>query len=96
MTSSAQAPPRAADQALSPKGSGIALTVIVSCQLMLIVDASIYDAFLAKLQDEGGYLVSPEEKVKIFRRFYRIEREGRPSGHGIGLSIDAEEFRKEF
>ncbi len=29
----------------------------------LVVEASIYDAFLAKLQEEGGYLVSTEEKV---------------------------------
>ena len=36
---------------------------------------------------DSGCGVPPEEKVKIFRRFYRIEREGRPSGHGIGLSI---------
>lgn len=31
----------------------------------LIVDASIYDLFLAKLQEEGGYLVTPEEKCKL-------------------------------
>ena len=36
---------------------------------------------------DSGCGVPPEEKVKIFRRFYRIEQEGRPSGHGIGLSI---------
>src|SRR6186997_596296 len=28
----------------------------------VLVDASIYDSFLKQLQDEGGYLVSPEEK----------------------------------
>jgi sulfoacetaldehyde dehydrogenase len=28
----------------------------------LVVEAAIYDAFLAQLQKEGGYLVSPEEK----------------------------------
>jgi sulfoacetaldehyde dehydrogenase len=31
----------------------------------LLVEATVYDAFLAKLQEEGGYLVSPEEKVKL-------------------------------
>lgn len=31
----------------------------------LIVEASVYDAFLEQLQKEGGYLVSPEEKVKL-------------------------------
>jgi sulfoacetaldehyde dehydrogenase len=31
----------------------------------LVVDASIYDQFLQALQDEGGYLVSDEEKVLL-------------------------------
>jgi len=31
----------------------------------LIVEATIYDAFLEKLQKEGGYLVSDEEKKKL-------------------------------
>ena len=31
----------------------------------LLVEATIYDAFLAQLQKEGGYLVTPEEKVKL-------------------------------
>jgi sulfoacetaldehyde dehydrogenase len=31
----------------------------------LVVEASIYDAFLAQLQKEGGYLASPEEKAKL-------------------------------
>jgi sulfoacetaldehyde dehydrogenase len=31
----------------------------------LIVEASIYDAFLAQLQKEGGYLASDEEKAKL-------------------------------
>jgi sulfoacetaldehyde dehydrogenase len=31
----------------------------------LLVEASIYDAFLEQLQAEGGYLVSEEEKAKI-------------------------------
>lgn len=31
----------------------------------LIVEASIYNAFLAQLQKEGGYLVSAEEKAKL-------------------------------
>jgi len=36
---------------------------------------------------DTGPGVPPQERAKIFHRFYRIEREGRPSGHGIGLSI---------
>jgi len=31
----------------------------------LIVEATIYDAFLAQLQKEGGHLASPEEKAKL-------------------------------
>ncbi len=31
----------------------------------LLVDAAIYDAFLAQLQKEGGYLVNDEEKVRL-------------------------------
>jgi sulfoacetaldehyde dehydrogenase len=31
----------------------------------LVVDSSIYDALLAKLQDEGGYLVSEREKAQL-------------------------------
>jgi signal transduction histidine kinase len=38
---------------------------------------------------DTGRGVPPQERTKIFHRFYRIEREGWPSGHGIGLSIAA-------
>jgi sulfoacetaldehyde dehydrogenase len=31
----------------------------------LVVEASLYDKFLAQLVKEGGYLVSPEEKLKL-------------------------------
>lgn len=40
----------------------------------LIVEASVYDEFLAKLQEEGGYLVSPEEKVKLQAVMWDAER----------------------
>lgn len=40
----------------------------------LLVDESIYDAFLSKLQEEGGYLVSPEEKVKLQAVMWDEER----------------------
>lgn len=36
-----------------------------SCDGNLLVEASIYDAFLEQLQKEGGYLVSEEEKKKL-------------------------------
>ncbi len=41
----------------------------------VLVDASIYDAFLAQLQQEGGYLVSAEEK-ELLRKVY-WDAEGR-------------------
>jgi len=31
----------------------------------LLVDSRVYDAFLARLQDEGGYLVNDEEKARL-------------------------------
>ena len=39
----------------------------------VVVEASIYDAFLAQLQKEGGYLVSPEEKVKLRNAYWDEE-----------------------
>src|SRR5690606_18840809 len=36
-----------------------------SCDGNLIVEASVYDAFLDALQNEGGYLASDEEKAKL-------------------------------
>lgn len=40
----------------------------------LLVEASVYDAFLDQLQKEGGYLVSPEEKVKLQAAMWDAER----------------------
>ena len=45
-----------------------------SCDGNLVVDASIYDEFLAKLQDEGGYLVTPQEKVLLQKAMWDDER----------------------
>ena len=36
-----------------------------SCDGNLLVEATVYDAFLELLQKEGGYLVSPAEKSKL-------------------------------
>jgi acyl-CoA reductase-like NAD-dependent aldehyde dehydrogenase len=36
-----------------------------SCDGNLLVEASVYDEFLAQLQKEGGYLASPDEKRKL-------------------------------
>lgn len=40
----------------------------------LVVEASIYDEFLKALQDEGGYLVSDEEKVLLQKVMWDSER----------------------
>jgi sulfoacetaldehyde dehydrogenase len=40
----------------------------------LVVEASIYDAFLEQLQKEGGYLVSPEEKKLLQAVMWDEER----------------------
>ncbi|MFV0438552.1 MAG: aldehyde dehydrogenase family protein [Desulfopila sp.] len=37
----------------------------------LIVEATIYDAFLARLQQEGGYLVSPKEKEMVAKVYWQ-------------------------
>jgi sulfoacetaldehyde dehydrogenase len=39
----------------------------------LLVDSRVYDAFLARLQDEGGYLVNDEEKVKLQAAYWDAE-----------------------
>jgi sulfoacetaldehyde dehydrogenase len=39
----------------------------------LVVDASIYDAFLKQLQVEGGYLVSDEEKQRLHAALWDAE-----------------------
>ncbi len=39
----------------------------------LLVDAAIYDAFLAQLQKEGGYLVNDEEKVRLQSAYWDAE-----------------------
>ncbi len=36
---------------------------------------------------DTGRGVPPQERERIFRRFYQGERDGRSSGHGLGLSI---------
>lgn len=40
----------------------------------LVVEASVYDAVLENLQKEGGYLVSPEEKMKLQAVMWDAER----------------------
>ena len=39
------------------------------------------------LVSDTGVGVPPQERAKIFDRFYRGERSGQTPGHGLGLSI---------
>ena len=36
---------------------------------------------------DTGVGVPPQERARIFERFYRGERSGKSPGHGLGLSI---------
>jgi sulfoacetaldehyde dehydrogenase len=64
----------------------------------LIVEATVYDAFLEQLQTEGGYLVSNEEKEKLepalwqdgHRTFDTIACEARKIAEKAGFSIPAD------
>jgi len=47
----------------------------------LVVDASIYDAMIAQLQKEGGYLVTPEQKQLLEKAYW--DDEGRRTGDTI-------------
>ena len=53
----------------------------------LVVDAAIYDALLAELQKQGGYLVNPEEKEKLARAYW--DQEGRRTGDTIARPAGA-------
>jgi sulfoacetaldehyde dehydrogenase len=50
----------------------------------LLVDASIYDAFLAQLQKEGGYLVNEEEKAQLQAAYW--DANGRRTADTIARS----------
>src|SRR4051794_27086743 len=52
----------------------------------LLVDARVYDAFLAQLQKEGGYLVSDAEKPQLRAAYW--DAEGRRSADTIARSAD--------
>ncbi len=47
----------------------------------LVVDASIYDAMLAQLQKEGGYLVTPDQKALLEKAYW--DEEGRRTADTI-------------
>ncbi|HWI17149.1 MAG TPA: aldehyde dehydrogenase family protein [Vicinamibacterales bacterium] len=52
----------------------------------LVVDASIYDAMLAQLQKEGGYLVTPEQKTLLEKAYW--DEEGRRTADTIARPAD--------
>src|SRR5438128_6914354 len=52
----------------------------------LLVDSRIYDAFLARLQDEGGYLVNDAEKAKLQAAYW--DADGRRTADTIARSAD--------
>ena len=47
----------------------------------LVIDASIYDAMIAQLQKEGGYLVTPEQKALLEKAYW--DEEGRRTADTI-------------
>jgi sulfoacetaldehyde dehydrogenase len=53
----------------------------------LLVDSRIYDAFLAQLQKEGGYLVNDDEKKKLEAAYW--DDEGRRTADTIARGADA-------
>jgi sulfoacetaldehyde dehydrogenase len=53
----------------------------------LVVDASIYDALLAELQKQGGYLVNPTEKEQLARAYW--DEQGRRTGDTIARPAGA-------
>src|SRR5262245_30982032 len=52
----------------------------------LLVDSRVYDAFLARLQEEGGYLVNEDEKAKLQAAYW--DAEGRRTADTIARDAD--------
>src|SRR6187455_1492244 len=52
----------------------------------LLVDARVYDALLAQLQDEGGYLVDDEEKARLQAAYW--DADGRRTADTIARDAD--------
>jgi sulfoacetaldehyde dehydrogenase len=57
-----------------------------SCDGNLLVEATVYEAFLERLQQEGGYLASPEEKGKLAAVMW--DGEGRRTLDTVARSAD--------
>jgi sulfoacetaldehyde dehydrogenase len=53
----------------------------------LVIDASIYDAMIAQLQKEGGYLVTPEQKQLLEKAYW--DEEGRRTADTIARRAEA-------
>jgi sulfoacetaldehyde dehydrogenase len=56
----------------------------------LVVEATVYERVLQCLQDEGGYLVSPEEKVKLQAAMWDDERHRTAPTIARGAKVIAE------
>ena len=56
----------------------------------LLVDASIYDAFLGELQSEGGYLVSAAEKAQLQSAYWDAQGRRTPETIARAASVVAE------
>src|SRR3954468_11265792 len=56
----------------------------------LLVDASIYDAMLAQLQREGGYLVGPREKALLERAYWDADGHRTPDTIARPASVVAD------
>jgi sulfoacetaldehyde dehydrogenase len=56
----------------------------------LLVDSRIYDAFLAQLQKEGGYLVNEEEKAKLQAAYWDANGRRTPDTIARSASVIAE------
>jgi signal transduction histidine kinase len=51
------------------------------------IEAATIDGRPVVRVSDTGRGIPPEERDKIFRRFYRVQEEGRFAGHGLGLNI---------
>ena len=51
-----------------------------SCENAIVINASIYDAFIACLKAEGGYMVQPKDKDKLEKAIW-------PDGHTLNRDV---------
>jgi signal transduction histidine kinase/DNA-binding response OmpR family regulator len=56
----------------------------------ITVTTCAQDSQIQLIVEDNGIGIPPDQRDKIFERFYRVDREGRTSGTGIGLSLARE------